>query len=30
LTPNSNGNSWKGFPDKTARGLKFERLKAGD
>jgi predicted dienelactone hydrolase len=29
LTPDSNGNSWKGFPEHTARGLRFERLKAG-
>jgi hypothetical protein len=30
LAPNSNGNSWKGFPEHSARGLRFERLKAGE
>lgn len=30
LAPDSNGNSWKGFPEHTARGLRFERLKAGE
>ncbi len=30
LAPNSNGNSWKGFPERSARGLRFERLKAGE
>ncbi len=30
LTPDSNGNSWKGFPEKTARGLRFETMKAGN
>jgi len=30
LAPDSNGNSWKGFPDHTSRGLRFETLKAGE
>jgi hypothetical protein len=30
LPPDSNGNAWKGFPEKTARGLRFETLKAGN
>ena len=25
-----NGTGWKGFPEHTARGLRFERLKAGE
>ena len=30
LPPVSNKNSWKGFPDNSARGLRFETLKAGE
>jgi len=30
LAPTSNGNDWKGFPDKKGRGLRFEKLSAGD
>jgi predicted dienelactone hydrolase len=30
LVPESNDGSWKGFPDRSAKGLRFERLKAGE